>query len=168
MQSQSRVAVCCHENFCRDLCTGIFRTVYNDGSWHNDVVGTFNPSTYVSFGEDMAGELYVVSQVDGKIFSVEDTSTAFLRDAGSSMKTSALSVFPNPGHGNLMINYFTSQQEEVQIRVYDITGKLITAFRENAIMGMNRFPISSPLNSGNYVVVVQSAIKINQQKFIVE
>lgn len=57
-----------------DLCTGTFRDVIPDGAggWtateHSELPST---SSYVSFGEDVAGELYIVNINDGNLYQVQ-------------------------------------------------------------------------------------------------
>jgi len=155
--------------FCVDYCTGKFRMISYDGSWHNDLLNQFSTNTYVSFGEDMNGELYVVSQDEGKLFMLIDTGSAFLRDyKNSSVPESQLSIYPNPAHGDFVISYFASQQEEIKVNIYDFTGKLMVTYNQVATNGLNQIPLSSQLQPGCYVLSVQSASKTIQRKFLVE
>jgi glucose/arabinose dehydrogenase len=57
-----------------DLCTGTFRDLVSDGAggWIASVHGKLlNTSSYVSFGEDASGELYVVNAGDGFLYRLK-------------------------------------------------------------------------------------------------
>jgi glucose/arabinose dehydrogenase len=58
-----------------DYCSGKFRTIYHDGtSWQNILLLTSSIFQYVTFGEDLNGELYVAKLGDGNIYHVTDDS----------------------------------------------------------------------------------------------
>jgi hypothetical protein len=117
----------------------------------------------------MNAELYVVSQSEGKVFKLIDTGGVFVRDySNSSVSETQLSIYPNPAHGDFMISYFASRQEEIKVNIYDLTGKLMVAYNRSAANGLNQFSISQQLQPGNYVLSVQSATNTIQRKFLVE
>jgi glucose/arabinose dehydrogenase len=56
-----------------DFCTGIFWALQNvDGIWKNEQLANLTNQDFVSFGEDVNGELYVAGLASGVIYKISD------------------------------------------------------------------------------------------------
>lgn len=84
--------------------------------------------------------------------------------------TSNLVLFPNPASGVVQINYTIKQQSDLQIRIYDVTGKII-----KDLLGGNQSPGEYKLNAevkdlnrGFYTVAVETDYGTSTSKLLVK
>ena len=103
-----------------------FTDLYYDKIGMIDSEGTlsfsqaFNNFGFITtFGEDVNGELYVVSADNGIVYKIIDTSLAT-----DDFATSGLSLYPNPAASSFMIHN-TKGVALKQIQLHDLTGKLL-------------------------------------------
>jgi hypothetical protein len=81
--------------------------------------------------------------------------------------SSALDVFPNPSQGRFEVNYtnYTSGGQRIEIKVLDITGRVVYRFNTETAGSLTNLPIDlSNCQPGLYFVRVQSGqdIKIKR------
>jgi hypothetical protein len=69
-----------------------------------------------SFGEDLAGELYLASSSNGRIYKIIDTSLGT-----ADFASNGLQVYPNPASG--ILNISAQQQVLTDVVVHDLSGK---------------------------------------------
>ncbi len=139
-----------------DYCTGEIGLVDSAGviTWTVD-----NPGVITSFGEDVAGELYITN--GSTISKVVDTSLGI-----NDFNKSGLSFYPNPAKTEIFIKN-TSETTLFSVNIYDLTGKLVLtkAVENNTTPSVN---ITS-LSSGMYLIAVEDLIGNQyQSKLIVE
>ncbi len=80
-----------------------------------------------------------------------------------------LSLFPNPTKGIVTVTYNSNTADNVQLRVYDKTGKLMFTKTERAIKGSNTYQINfSNLINGMYNLQVNNGSEQSQVKFVIE
>ena len=108
---------------------------------------TFTGDNYfTTFGEDLSGELYVAASATGKIHRITDTSLG-----ANEFNKMGFSISPNPASSEVMIR-FTNASLPAEIRIFDITGKLLL----NQNLDANTSAVqTNSLQSGMYVVRVQ-------------
>ena len=77
----------------------------------------------------------------------------------TSQKVSAF-IYPNPIHSNETLQYSLTQDENLSINLYDVSGRLVQSFFNNQkrIAGEHsgRIKFSSSLPAGNYVLGVSN------------
>ncbi len=80
-----------------------------------------------------------------------------------------LSLFPNPAKGIVTLTYNSNTADNVQLRVYDKTGKLMFTKTEQAIKGSNTYWLNlSHLINGIYNLQLNNGSEQSQVKFVIE
>ncbi|MEO0469371.1 MAG: T9SS type A sorting domain-containing protein [Bacteroidota bacterium] len=76
-------------------------------------------------------------------------------------------VFPNPSSELLQLQYQSSSDQALRIRILDLNGRLITHMNRSLQLGMNQFeiPVAS-LAAGVYQVQLQTATQTEQLRFV--
>ncbi len=78
-------------------------------------------------------------------------------------------VYPNPSHGIVTITYKSNTTENVQLQVYDKTGRALFTKTEQAIKGNNIYQLNlSHLINGMYNLQLNKGSENSQVKFIIE
>lgn len=110
--------------FFADVCSqdiGYLR--FENNSW-NSTFENFSES-WVAFGEDINGELYV-SSLSGNIYKLTDTTLGIEEN-----QLNVISVFPNPTTNVLSLDFSKSTLTISDIIIYNIQGKVIKAISRN-------------------------------------
>lgn len=145
--------------FFTDYCDDKIRMVNSAG-----VITTttsFSGNNFVTFGEDMNGELYIAGISSGTIYKIIDSSLS-----SSDFENNGFSLYPNPAKESFTIKSSTSNLA-TKIDVIDLTGKLLftkelSSIPENTIA-------TSPLSKGIYLISVETTNGTNYTtKLIVE
>jgi glucose/arabinose dehydrogenase len=132
--------------FFTDYCDNKIRMVNNAGVI--TTTAAFSGNNFVTFGEDVNGELYIAGITSGTVYKIIDSSLS-----QPNFETNGFSLYPNPAKG-----YFVVKSAEAnlatKIALFDITGKLLfskelTPNRENVID-------TNLLAKGTYFVSVET------------
>ncbi len=78
-------------------------------------------------------------------------------------------IFPNPVQTDFVMSLDSRKDTELDIRIYDLVGKLVKSFTRNSSIGVQRLNFDvSELPSGSYMIEVRSGDKqvITQEKLI--
>ncbi|MBN8567190.1 MAG: PQQ-dependent sugar dehydrogenase [Flavobacteriales bacterium] len=130
-----------------DYCSNRIGWVENNGgtiTWSSLFTGNF-----VSFGEDINGELYVAGISNGTISKIIDTSLGT-----EDFQRNGLSLYPNPAQYSVTLQN-TSLLNLTQLSVFDMMGKKVLHKSMNTAESTE---ISiAQLSSGLYVVSVEEA-----------
>ncbi|MFY7742447.1 MAG: PQQ-dependent sugar dehydrogenase [Flavobacterium sp.] len=133
--------------FFADYCSNRIGWVENNGgtiTWSSLFTGNF-----VSFGEDINGELYVAGISNGTISKIIDTSLGT-----EVFQRNGLSLYPNPAQHSVTLQN-TSLLNLTQLSVFDMMGKKVLHKSMNTAESTE---ISiAQLSSGLYVVSVEEA-----------
>lgn len=133
--------------FFADYCSNRIGWVENNGgtiTWSSLFTGNF-----VSFGEDINGELYVAGISNGTISKIIDTSLGT-----EDFQRNGLSLYPNPAQHSVTLQN-TSLLNLTQLSVFDMMGKKVLHKSMNTAESTE---ISiAQLSSGLYVVSVEEA-----------
>ncbi|WP_026451877.1 PQQ-dependent sugar dehydrogenase [Aequorivita capsosiphonis] len=127
-----------------DFCTGEIGSILSDGNimWSSNL-----PGSWVSFGEDVNKELYIID-LNGGIFKIKP---AELGTEEFSIENS-LSMTPNPTSGNVL---FSLKDDRLQtILLLDIRGSLVSS-KENIFSNNHKISTES-INPGIYFAKVIS------------
>jgi len=145
--------------FFTDYCDDKIRMVNSAG-----VITTttsFSGNNFVTFGEDMNGELYIAGISSGTIYKIIDSSLS-----SSDFENNGFSLYPNPAKESFTIKSSTSNFA-TKIDVIDLTGKLLftkelSSIPENTIA-------TTALSKGIYLISVETTNGTNYTtKLIVE
>lgn len=80
-----------------------------------------------------------------------------------------IKVFPNPSNGNGTLEYYLLRQSNVEIRIYNLEGKLIRSFKEGVKQeGSHRLSLpTKEFGQGIYVVKIKTELVENFVKLII-
>jgi glucose/arabinose dehydrogenase len=145
--------------FFTDYCDDKIRMVNSAG-----VITTttsFSGNNFVTFGEDLNGELYIAGISSGTIYKIIDSSLS-----SSDFETNGFSLFPNPTKESFTIKSSTANLA-TKIDVIDLTGKLL--FTKQVSTNPENTITTASLSKGIYLVSVETTNGTNYTtKLIVE
>ena len=145
--------------FFTDYCDDKIRMVNSAG-----VITTttsFSGNNFVTFGEDMNGELYIAGISSGTIYKIIDSSLS-----SSDFETNGFSLFPNPAKESFTIKSPLFNLA-TKIDVFDLTGKPL--FTKEASANPENTIATTSLSKGIYLVSVETTNGTNYtSKLIVE
>lgn len=145
--------------FFTDYCDDKIRMVNNTG-----VITTttsFSGNNFVTFGEDVNGELYIAGISSGTIYKVIDTSLS-----SSDFENNGFTLFPNPAKEMFTIKSSTANLA-TKAAIFDITGKLL--FTKELSNNSEHTIETTSLAKGIYLVSVETSNGTNYStKLIVE
>ncbi|QQX76695.1 MULTISPECIES: PQQ-dependent sugar dehydrogenase [Aequorivita] len=139
--------------FFADYCSGLIGTV--DAAGNMVEYGNFS-GNWVSFGEDVNKELYIVD-IGGDIYKIKGGEIASIEDF--SLKN-VLSVLPNPASKDVIFSLKNDMLQTIQL--FDVRGSLV--YSEENISSSEKTISIENLNTGIYFAKVisdkgQSAVK---------
>jgi len=138
--------------FFADYCSGLIGTVDAEGNLTEQE--TFGGNNWVSFGEDVNKELYILS-LGGTIYRVTSETLST-----SEFTTEDFSLIPNPASDKVILNF---KDERVRsISIFDLKGSLL--FSEEAISTTNKEISLSGFSNGMYLVKITSEAGDTQVK----
>ena len=79
-----------------------------------------------------------------------------------------LSLYPNPSPGNLIITYNCDNAGKIQLRIYDINGRILFNKTEIPVKGINTFHLNLfNFVSGTYFFELNNSCIQNMVKFLI-
>ena len=135
--------------FFSDYCSNEIGALEYDGNnWNMSFSDPYNGEGWVSFGEDMNGELYIAGILTGNIYKLVEAN---LSTESNDLKD--FNMHPNPANDILSFNFENTLASRIDF--YDLHGKLV---REITDITEYSFSISTQqLSKGLYIVKVQGA-----------
>ena len=132
--------------FFTDYCDNKIRMVDNAGVI--TTTASFSGNNFVTFGEDVNGELYIAGITSGTIYKIIDSSLS-----NSNFNSESFSLFPNPAKVSFTIkNALTNPATKIEL--FDISGKLIQTL--NFLTAPENTIDTSGLVKGIYFVSVET------------
>lgn len=132
--------------FFTDYCDNKIRMVDNAGVI--TTTASFSGNNFVTFGEDVNGELYIAGITSGTVYKIIDSSLS-----ESNFKNNGFSIYPNPVKG-----YFVVKSAETnlatKIALFDTTGKLL--FSKKLMPNTENVIDTNLLAKGTYFVSVET------------
>lgn len=132
--------------FFTDYCDNKIRMVDNAGVI--TTTASFSGNNFVTFGEDVNGELYIAGITSGTVYKIIDSSLS-----ESDFKNNGFSIYPNPAKG-----YFVVKSAETnlatKIALFDTTGKLL--FSKKLTPNTENVIDTNLLAKGTYFVSVET------------
>ena len=143
--------------FFTDYCDDKIRMVNSAGTITTTTA--FSGNSFATFGEDVAGELYVAGISSGIIFKIQDASFGTL-----DFEKNEFSLFPNPAKNSISIK-LSNDNLATKITLFDLTGKLLLSQKlennpENTIS-------TAALTKGIYMVSVETENGISYSKKLI-
>ncbi len=82
---------------------------------------------------------------------------------------SSISIYPNPAHQMLNVNFTSNHVSPLQIKILDQMGRMIINKNTNAVQGRNIIPINvSRLQKGIYYLIINGNSNSSTHKFMVD
>jgi hypothetical protein len=82
-------------------------------------------------------------------------------------KTRVTGIYPNPGNNEVFVDFYSTEQQAVQITLVDISGKRINTSAYQANNGVNTFELDiSSLSAGVYNALIETAAGIVVKKIV--
>ncbi len=152
--------------FYADYCSGRFRTIFKVGDfWHNVLLIEEEPFQYVTFGEDMNGEIYVADIEEGEIYKLIDTTAARM---GSVVDDQNTVLFPNPSDGQFNVRWIASESGTSTIKIFNTFGQELSEETTATNTGINLWSYSnSKLLPGSYVLTITTNNAAIKKQFII-
>lgn len=145
--------------FFTDYCDDKIRMV--NGAGVITTTTSFSGNNFVTFGEDVNGELYIAGISSGTIYKIIDSSLS-----SSDFETNGFSLFPNPTKESFTIKSSTANLA-TKIDVIDLTGKLL--FTKQVSTNPENTITTASLSKGVYLVSVETTNGTNYTtKLIIE
>ncbi len=132
--------------FFADYCSGKIGTVDSSGNMTN--YGNF-PGNWVSFGEDINKELYIIDISGGNIYKIKGGEIAGAEDFSVE---NSLSMLPNPASDNITFRIENDNFQSIQL--FDTRGRLV--YKKENISGNEETISIETLKSGIYFVKITS------------
>lgn len=141
-----------------DYCLGKIGITTSTGA--TTFSNTFS-GNFVSFGEDVTGELYISDISSGTIYKIVDTSLS-----NESFEKKLFTIYPNPAKDILFINKSEGNYPS-KIEIIDVNGQLVLQ-QETVKINQNKIDISK-LAKGLYFVTIKNDSNENSQyKLVIE
>jgi hypothetical protein len=85
-----------------------------------------------------------------------------------SITTNNIKIIGNPVNDKLTFSYTSPSAQMVDVKVYDVSGRIILSNKVNSMEGSNviSLPLSSTFKAGMYVVEVNNGIELHSSKFV--
>lgn len=167
-------------NFRNPIKMGTNYKVIGETEYDNTGSNPFNPNTppqNVSQGESTTEEMmqayfaFLIYQNGDENIVIDDTPLAGLTENhnNSIVKTLQLiNVFPNPGKGNLKMQYFSPERLKGQVKIHSVDGKLVKEWKTEFESGFGEIDLrSESLSKGQYFVNIETGNYIRTRSFII-
>jgi glucose/arabinose dehydrogenase len=146
--------------FFTDYCSDRIWTLHKVGDiWIKEDFGRFSGNSFTTFGEDASGQLYVAGIFSGKIFRINDKSTAVT----DIEKPNDIKITHVPFSPLFRIETLNTSNEELQICIYDVNG---TKHYEKSIRENNFEFNPGSLSQGIYFLKVTQNGRSQIQKVV--
>ncbi len=140
-----------------DYCLGKIGITTSTGT---TTFSTTFSGNFVSFGEDITGELYI-SDIGGTIYKIVDTSLG-----NESFEKNSFTIYPNPAKNILYIDKSQSNYP-TEIEIFDLNGKLVLKKETEKII-QNKIDISQLTKGFYFVTIKNDSDESSQYKLVVE
>ncbi|MBP7399073.1 MAG: T9SS type A sorting domain-containing protein [Chitinophagales bacterium] len=129
-----------------------------------------------------AGTRYVYVYGYGGAFNTEDCYELIVEVSNSSWRTDGsellieqvwdnaiVNIFPNPASNTMQVNYFSVQETEITLNVYDLLGNQVQTLNSQVVQGENLIKLDvNTMAAGLYIVEINNGKSSYTEKFMVE
>ncbi len=101
------------------------------------------------------------------VLTVTNSCGAFANDSNYFDTDYKLSLSPDPSHGNIKVTYNSGKGGRIELKIFDIRGRLVFTKTEISVKGSNIYPLNLPTSySGVYYLELSEDNVVNRIKFI--
>ena len=104
-------------------------------------------------------------------FRASTSNTNFVKDMGLEAvgnEISEISLFPNPSNDKVNVNFLSTAENNVTIRIFDITGRQLVQQTHSVAEGINNLGVDvSNLQTGYYLVQVDNGSMRQQNRLVI-
>lgn len=160
--------------------------LYGKAVYDNTTNNPFNPNNppqNVGFGLNTTDEMFIVYfqfmpyQTGDETFNIDSLLTAQMPTGLEPIATNTnglfLSSYPNPSKESITIQYYSADQEEVQLMIYDLQGRLVRQLIQSQTLKGEQITTWDGTNDagqlvppGVYITQLQTGSKILSHKLI--
>ena len=129
-----------------------------------------NETPYSHTSDDLIVNMdipYLYQVIKGSMGALAHFAIAYEEVSISELDKNAVSVYPIPSNGNFTISTSELIGQEATIAIYDISGKMLWTKSIAAIMDKEQVQVEG-LNSGSYLLTVESNGQFYRRKIIIE
>ena len=104
-------------------------------------------------------------------FSAPQTFTPVPRLSAEESDNSifAFNVYPNPANDHATVAFTTGSEDNYNIRLIDVTGRIIQATNYTSVIGENQYQLNlSSVAKGVYTIILQNGTTLLQSKIVVQ
>jgi len=131
----------------------------------------FNTSVIGTYKIKVNGASGAFSNTQCYTLHIYTSGTPFRLDDGSPVAATdnTLKVYPNPNAGVMTLEYNSTSDVMIQVRIFDMTGKILVDEQQQISQGTNTLhPDLTKLMSGVYFVEVSNGNEISRSKIMIE
>ncbi len=122
----------------------------------NPFIDSVNYACYIDFND--------MSKINGPMVPCANSSIGILESGSSAV---AMNLAPNPGNGLCSLTYKTDRNEQIQINVTDVLGKVVYTQTTQVTLGLNAVMLDLAfLPAGSYLVQVKGASVLTDKLII--
>jgi hypothetical protein len=104
-----------------------------------------------------------------QLYSAKPTVESLEENANARVGGRGLSLYPNPSNGIVTAEYYTASSGKLQIKVYDIAGRLVFTKQDKSIKGSNIYQVNlRNLKAGNYFLEITGITEKLREKFVIQ
>jgi hypothetical protein len=135
-------------------------------NYNTNTVGTWRIRVNGFNGAFNASQCYTLrAEISGTPFSAPQE---MISGENVSQQQSQLTLFPNPAHNNLTVNFYSETDGKAVFNLYALPGEKVMSLENNVQEGMNSFELNtSSLTNGIYIFELLSEGNAIRQKLIV-
>jgi len=132
----------------------------------NSTSNQVNCYSFLDENFNVSSNIYRLSDVD---FDDKDRIVGVVLIAREDFKENSPAIYPQPAKDNLTIDVFYEKENEFQIKIFDIAGKLVRSINTETKIGINRLEISLiDLTAGIYVLRLDDGEVVISERFVVQ
>jgi len=135
-------------------------------TYNTSTVGTYYIYVYGYNGAFSASQCYTLTvQISSTSFRESGEDTPVLESETSGIQQ----LYPNPAANYIMVEFFSTAESALDFSIMDITGRILSLQKEEALTGGNLFKLSTEyLSSGIYLLRIHDGEKSYTHRFLVE
>lgn len=97
-----------------------------------------------------------------------DSTILSTKEVENSIVDFLCKIYPNPAHSNLSIEYFNNREENVEISISDLSGKVVYTITEKKPQGVTKSTIDiKNLISGTYFLRLKNSLYYTNRKIVI-
>jgi hypothetical protein len=155
----------------------IRRSLHNANNWTTFVISANTHYTFSGLIHNTTYDWQIRTNCNATQTSISNWSTtqtfttlARLEDGdGITNPAQHFNVYPNPANDEVTVVFSSDMEENYNIRLIDITGRIVLNQNNTSVVGENQYQMNlSEIAKGIYMVILQKGDAIMQTKIVVQ